>query len=127
VIQDLVITAGSLALSAALVPSLRSRVGKPVRSTCALTAAVLYAFALCYATLGLPLAAATALLSAALWTALLLQSRPQDAGALADIAERLSMLPDIPVTESGSPSTSRHEFEVDTPWWTREQHASGTC
>jgi len=72
--QDYVLTAGSLAFIVALLPAVWSE-AKPPRSTCALTGAVLWAYAIVDATLSLNWTALTTAGTAALWTVLLLQKR----------------------------------------------------
>lgn len=70
--QDLVFGAGSFGFALALVPSIRSR-DKPALATCVYTTAVLGSFAAAYASLGLWLAGASALLTCAGWAALAAQ------------------------------------------------------
>lgn len=70
--QDYVLTAGSLAFIAALLPAVFSD-AKPPRATSVLTAAVLYVFALTDVTLHLYLTAGITALTAATWTVLAIQ------------------------------------------------------
>lgn len=72
--QDLVLGAGQLLFSLALVPALRSP-AKPPRSTCVLTGSVLLAFAATFATLGFWWSTAASLICGVLWLALAAQSR----------------------------------------------------
>ena len=73
--QDVVLFAGNLVLSAALLPSLVGR-DKPALSTAALTALVVLTFAVTFVSLELWLSAAAASLNAVLWLAIAFQQRP---------------------------------------------------
>lgn len=73
-IQDYVLTAGSIVFVLALIPAIRAA-EKPARSTCGLTAGVLYVFAVTDWTLNLKFTAFTTFLAAAAWSILLLQKR----------------------------------------------------
>lgn len=81
--QDYVLTAGSIAFVLALIPAIRSP-EKPARSTCALTAGVLYTFAVTQWTLDLPFTAITTMATAAAWTVLLFQRRIGERPAFED-------------------------------------------
>lgn len=70
--QDWVLTAGSLAFIVALFPAVFSD-AKPPLATSALTASVLYVFALTDVTLHLYLTAAVTAVTAATWTVLGIQ------------------------------------------------------
>jgi hypothetical protein len=67
--QDAVLAAGSIVFAIALIPSLRSA-SKPHLNTSLITGAVLAAYVLTFATLGLWFAAATDALVSAMWFAL---------------------------------------------------------
>ena len=73
--QDFVIGTGQLLFSLALLPTLLNPYEKPPRSTCALTSAVLFLFAVTFLTLQLWWGAAMAALCATCWFVLLLQPR----------------------------------------------------
>lgn len=71
--QDYVLAVGAFLFSAALIPTLRAK-QKPALSTSVLTSAVLWVFAITYATLELWLATIAQVLGACLWGVLAVQT-----------------------------------------------------
>lgn len=78
--QDFVFTAGNIVFALSLIPSIRSP-HKPALGTSIPTAAVLGAFAVCYATLNLWFSTFTAIVIGILWGVLAWQRRRQDGDA----------------------------------------------
>ena len=72
--QDVILMVGGFGFALALIPAVRAK-NKPPRLTCLATGCLLLAFVVCYATLGLWLAAQSGALTALLWFVLLLQRR----------------------------------------------------
>jgi len=72
--QDVVISVGVFVLMVALIPSLRSK-NKPAKTTSLLTGVILTVYFVCFATLGLWLAAISELVLAIMWFALSIQQR----------------------------------------------------
>ena len=72
--QDLVLMVGGFIFSIALIPSIIGK-GKPAKSSCLLTGAVLTIYCLVYATLNLWLAFISGTLTALCWWILLIQRR----------------------------------------------------
>lgn len=74
--QDLILGSGGAIFAAALLPSLASR-HKPAAATSLLTALVLGAYVVCYASMHLRAATATTSIVMILWIILLIQKRRQ--------------------------------------------------
>ena len=72
--QDLVLMVGCFGLGFALFPSIFSK-AKPARSTCLMSAVILTAFAVAFATLGLWLSTAAQAFCTTVWYVLLFQRR----------------------------------------------------
>lgn len=75
-IQDIILTAGSLVLLAALIPTILGK-GKPEISTSLTTGAVLVAFSGVYMSLGLWFSTCTTFVTALCWFTLAVQKRRQ--------------------------------------------------
>lgn len=73
--QDYAISAIQIAFILALVPAIRGQ-DKPARSSCLMTAVLLYSLGVIFSTLGLWFAVATSVGSGIAWTILLIQKRP---------------------------------------------------
>ena len=73
--QDWVLAIGGFAFSIALIPSIRSKIGKPTQSTCAMTAFFLWLYCLVYASFDMWLSLTAGILSALCWSILLFQKR----------------------------------------------------
>jgi len=72
--QDLVISFACFGFAIALIPSIRGR-DKPAKSSCAITAGLLTAIAVCFATLGLWISFASEITAIVAWTILFFQKR----------------------------------------------------
>ena len=72
--QDFVIMISCFGFAIALIPSIRGK-QKPAKSSCVLTALLLMAIAVCFATLGLWLSFASEVASIIAWTILYFQKR----------------------------------------------------
>jgi hypothetical protein len=72
--QDVTIMAACFGFAIALIPSIRGK-DKPAKSSCAITAGLLAAIAVSFATLGLWLSFVSELTSIAAWLILLFQRR----------------------------------------------------
>ncbi len=72
--QDIVLMIGGFLFALALLPTLRSA-QKPPTSTCVMTAVILLALEITYATLGLWLAVGSTVITKAMWLIILFQGR----------------------------------------------------